>query len=209
MLSSIQQPALGEKQWEDLRHASPGLVCRRADVTYDPEGYYCVPFLNATYRVFPATASITGPEGDGLISNPEFVLLLLVYLLGAQEISLTGKWETERDLKDGNLFFRGPHALATKRLVERFGTQPHAFRAAGQRCGGQESSGYGDVALRFQAFPRIPVMCILWVADDEFPARVSFLFDPSITVHLPLDVILAFVRCLSKRLVEADKILSQ
>ena len=58
---------------------------------------------------------------------------------------------------------------------------------------------------RIQALPRVPVACVLWVEDEEFPARVSFLFDPSIESHLQLDVVLALVRCIAKNLLESKE----
>ena len=64
---------------------------------------------------------------------------------------------------------------------------------------------YGDLGLEFQALPRVPVACVLWVEDEEFPARVSFLFDPSIESHLQLDVVLALVRCVAKNLLESKE----
>ncbi len=74
----------------------------------------------------------------------------------------------------------------------------------GTALGGTKVEEYGDIALEFMALPRIPVVCVLWAEDEEFPARVSFLFDPSIESFLPLDVILALVRSVVKRLLESE-----
>ena len=48
----------------------------------------------------------------------------------------------------------------------------------------------GDAALELQPLPRVPMVCVLWQADEEFPGRASFLFDSTAASQLPLDVIL-------------------
>ncbi|HKN19317.1 MAG TPA: DUF3786 domain-containing protein, partial [Dissulfurispiraceae bacterium] len=54
---------------------------------------------------------------------------------------------------------------------------------------GGESTNYGDAALRIEPFPRLPMTLILWLQDEEFPARAELLVDSSCTMHLPVDVI--------------------
>jgi len=58
------------------------------------------------------------------------------------------------------------------------------------------------MGLKFQALPRIPVLSILWAADDEFPATVHFLFDPTIEYHLALDTIWGLARVITFKLLE-------
>ncbi|NIS60306.1 MAG: DUF3786 domain-containing protein, partial [Proteobacteria bacterium] len=52
-------------------------------------------------------------------------------------------------------------------------------------------------------FPRIPIIYILWMGDEEFPAKAGVLFDASIGSHFTLDMIWIMVHEVSKRLVEA------
>ena len=59
---------------------------------------------------------------------------------------------------------------------------------------------FGDLSLEFSVLPRVPLACVLWVEDEEFPARVSFLFDSSIETHLELDVIFALVSSVVRKL---------
>ena len=48
---------------------------------------------------------------------------------------------------------------------------------------------YGDAAIVLFPLPKVPTTMILWVEDDEFPARADLLFDATCTAHLPLDVL--------------------
>lgn len=59
-----------------------------------------------------------------------------------------------------------------------------------------------DLSFQVMALPRIPVQVLLWLADEDFPARITFLFDATIEEHLPLDVIFGLVSELCFRLEE-------
>jgi len=133
----------------------------------------------------------------------ELRLLILQYLVKAKELSPAGKWITEKELKNGEMFYRGVHSLEMFKnpLEETFGHCPDDFLGAGLSIGGAKVD-YGDVGLRFQALPRIPVLFLLWAADDEFAAKVNILFDPTIEDHLALDTIWGLVRVITFKLLE-------
>lgn len=207
MQTTFKPAPLGEKQWQDLQDLDPHSVCRRAVVNFDQqENCYTITFIDREYRFFVNQKQVEGPDGehDGLAGDDEFILLILTYLLSAQEVPLVGNWVSEKDLQGGSLF-KGPHLLPVQPLIQSFGKDPQKFLDLGIALGGRSVTEYGDASLKFQALPRIPLTCILWAEDDEFPARVSFLFDPSIESHLPLDVVLALVRSVVKLLVETEK----
>jgi hypothetical protein len=201
--STFTPHPLGDKQWKELQGLKPEDVARRASVRFDEKGFYVVPFMNKEYHIYPEEERIEGPAGDVLASDEEFILLLLTYLISAKDVMFMGKWVSEHDLPGGDLFFKGPHVLPTDDLIARYGKNSEKFLEVGRALGGKRMPEYGDVGLEFQALPRVPVACVLWVEDEEFPARVSFLFDPSIESHLQLDVVLGLVRCVAKNLLES------
>jgi hypothetical protein len=161
--------------------------------------------MDKEYHIYPNEERVEGPVGDVLVSDSEFILLLLTYLISAQDVFFGGRWVSERDLPGGELFFRGPHQLPTTNLIARFGKDPEKFLAIGKALGGKRLPEYGDVGLEFQVLPKVPIACVLWAEDEEFPARLSFLFDPSLASHFPLDVVLALVRCMVKNLLESEE----
>jgi hypothetical protein len=124
---------------------------------------------------------------------------MLTYLLRAQPIGLTGRMVTGSEIRGGNFFFRGPHVLFTKPLEKRFGDDGHSFLEAGLRLGGGETD-FGDVSFRLWPLPKIPLGYILWLGDEEFPARLVVTFDASVEEHLPLDVIWALVNLVGRAL---------
>jgi len=190
--------------WQTLAGQKGTEVCRRSLAVEAAGGAagYSVSFLDRQYRVEPEAGRIGGPQADPLLSDAEFELLLLTYLAQARDTPIEGAWISEKDLPGGSLFFRGPHALPVQPLLSRFGGDLPAFRRAAEGLGGR-ALPYGDAAYGFTALPRIPAACVLWAADEEFPARINLLFDHSLSQHLPLDVVLALVHCLGLRLLEA------
>lgn len=201
---SIQYLELDAELWKTLAGLPSDDVCRRSLVSYDPYvPCYEVEVLNEAYRVYPREMAISRANDRKGSPSIELRLMILQYLVQAKELSLAGKWATEKELKNGEMFYRGVHSLDMFKspLEERFGCCPDDFLQAGLSIGGIEVD-YGDVGLKFQALPRIPVLFILWVADDEFPAKLNILFDPTIEHHLALDTIWGLVRVITFKLLE-------
>lgn len=190
--------------WEELSSLDVHEVCVRTSVYYDAgKDCYLVPFLHRTYALYPRQRLIRGVDSD----DPEnlsfqFYLVLLTYLLRAQAGALSGRMVTGKEIRGGDLFFRGPHALFTRPLEKRFGEDPQAFQEAGLRLAGARAD-YGDVSFRLWPLPKVPLIYILWAADEEFPARLVVTFDASVEQHLPLDVIWALVNEVGRRLLKA------
>ena len=195
-----QPPSGRAPLWKSLAAMEARDVCRRS-LAQAGEDVYTVSFLDREYRVDPGRGRLGGPVEDSLLADPEFELLLLTYLTQARDTPAVGSWISEKDLPGGSLFFRGPHALPVQPLLARFGRDPAAFRRAGERLHG-EPLPFGDSAFGFTALPRIPAACVLWAQDDEFPARITMMFDRTLSLHLPLDVVLALARSLGLRLLE-------
>ena len=195
---------LGVKQWDDLKRLHPSDVCRRSLAPWDGNGFYSLSFLGTVFRIYPEKEIVDSETGDLQAKNPEFKLLLLCYLLYAQDVPLQSRWVSEKELKGGSMFFTGTHSLPSESLIKLFGNDPDRFISAGKSIGGRQLPGYGDAALVFTMLPRVPCGCVLWAGDAEFPARVTFLFDASVEAHLPLDIINPLVRYLVKSLVLAS-----
>jgi hypothetical protein len=129
-----------------------------------------------------------------LEADPELELLLLIYLIRSTEIEPSGRWINEKQLPGGSNFFTGPHHLPTDILEKRYGTDVEMFRRHADQLEGKPLD-FGDAAFAFEPLPRIPLACVLYAADEEFPARVTFLFDSTIEYQLPLDIVLALGHC--------------
>ena len=186
--------------WERLQAADPAEVAARAAVRWDPDAQaYHVPLVDLDIRVTPAERQVAGPDG---FPGWEPMLSSIQYLLTAQDAPLAAEWVSPLSLPYGDLFFRGPHDLPSPGIEGAYGQDRDAFCRAAEALGG-EALDMGDAAFAFQVLPRIPIAVVLWLADDEFPARAQFLFDGSACRQLPLDALWLLTKILARRLVAA------
>jgi len=133
----------------------------------------------------------------------EFFLVLLGCLTGLKDIPLTEKWVSEKDIKGGVTFFRGPHVVLIEPIVERFEGKIDSFLRIGKQLGGKQDK-IGEISFVFQVFPRIPLLYALWGKDEEFGGRAKILFDSSIEEQMPLDLIWAMTRFCTKKIVRTS-----
>jgi hypothetical protein len=89
--------------------------------------------------------------------------------------------------------------MPVRRLEETFGQDLNSFRDACLSWGGIKVDG-GDIAFELPMFPRLPVRIILWKKDEEFPARICFLFDQTADKHLRLDALWSVGKAIEKEL---------
>jgi hypothetical protein len=187
-----------EKHWRDLAACDHREVEKRAGVTWRDDCYH-LSLLGIPYRIQPAASLIHCPEDDPLAGDAEFELLMLIYLLRITEIEPAGRWINEKQLPGGSNFFTGPHRLPADTLERLYGSDVERFRSHCRQLGGTKLD-FGDASFAFEALPRIPLACVLYSADDEFPARVTFLFDSTIEFQLPMEIILSLGHCFAARL---------
>jgi hypothetical protein len=149
--------------------------------------------LGDDYKITPRQKTVERVGDGGFSASIDFKVMVLTYLISAKEIELSRKLVQCNQLRGGDSFFRGTHSLPLHELESRFGCSPGAFEEACLRLDGRKVS-YGDASVEIRALPRLPLTFVLWAADEEFPARVSVLFDSTADEHLPLDALLAAVR---------------
>jgi len=201
-----QKTAVDAFHWNRLSELHPTDVCQRTEAIYHParEGYV-LPVYNLRYLILPKAKKILRMEwNDKPVEeslHPYFSLMVLVYLTEAKNIKPAHIWISEKDLRGGTTFFRGPHRIEVEELVNLFGKDLEGFLRTGKRLGGSEIL-YGDKGFALEVFPKVPLAYILWKGDAEFPPRVSVLFDSTIELHLPLDIIWCMVVETTRRLTE-------
>lgn len=195
-----------ETHWEHLASLMPAEVCRRTGALYDPaRGCYTLPLLERHVQVDPNERTVQwcneAPQTGG---EPGYnvVLLVTVYLIEGKETPPADEWVTAESLPAGAFFFRGFHTIPTAEAVARFGHDREMFLEAGSKLGGKPAD-WGDACIEIQVLPRIAVRLVLWLGDDEFPARLTMLFDRRVDEHLPLDALLIMARHVIASLVRA------
>lgn len=195
---------LPPEYWHELSRRDSGEVCRRTLVApHGPTGFQ-ISFLGRDYLCDPVQRRIRLAGAPEERLGFQEYLILLVYLLQARDLPLSGEWVNEKELRGGALFFRGPHALFREPLEKRFARDPGGLLRAGLAAGGV-ASGRGDASFRLQALPRIPLEYIFYGEDEEFPAQLTMVFDRTVERHLPLDVIWALVNVAGQRVLRTGE----
>jgi hypothetical protein len=188
----------GPRLWAELRSQDPAEVCQRCMVDHDAAGFFEFDSLGTTVRVYPEEERIE--SGNPILAaSPDFQLLTVFYLVHARNADPTGEWVSEKDLKGGSTFFRGPHALPSAPLEQRFGSDPEGFREKSLPLGATQAD-YGDMSMEFPVLPRMSFIIVLWTQDEEFPARITFMLDSGIETHFPLDVVYAMTASVAHQL---------
>jgi hypothetical protein len=201
-----ERPDPDSYHWERLSQLHPTDVCNRTEAVYNPskEGFV-LPVYRFRYLILPKEKKILRMEPNDKpveeVLHPYFILMILVYLVEAKDSKPTHTWISEKDLQGGSTFFRGPHHLQVEELEARFGKNPESFLRAGRQLGGSEIL-YGDKGFALDVFPKVSLAYVLWKGDEEFPPRISLLFDSTIQSHLALDVIWCMVSETTRRLLE-------
>jgi len=154
------------------------------------------PVLELTYfnqSIFISSEAITHRDGTPL-TRWEQVFIFNHMAQGGSSHPI-GKWKglvefpnTISKIKSMKLHVEDP-------LKEVFKGRTRQLRDAAARLGGRDMTlefGSADVALYFQALPRVPVMLMFWgaEAEDGFEAEAKLLFDETITGHLDIESIM-------------------
>jgi hypothetical protein len=191
---------VSEEIWKEFEDRDPREITGRTGVLYQ-EGAYHLAFLDRTLLLSPVRRQVQiagAPEAE-----PGFRLCLtaLQYLLRIDPARL-GPGISPLELPGGATFFRGHHSLPGGPLEERFGRDAAGFLAAGQKLHG-EARPAGDAAVALEVFPGLRVEVILWQADDEFPAQVSFTLPGHLDRFWFLDAVWGLLNLLAQELLQA------
>ena len=191
---------VSEEIWKDLEEREPREIAGRTGAFYQG-GTFHLPFLDRTLLLAPVRRQVQvagAPEAE-----PGFRLCLtaLLYLLRIKPARL-GPGISPLELPGGATFFRGHHGLPHGPLEERFGRDAAGFLAAGNKLGG-ETRPAGDAAVALEVFPGLVVEVILWQADDEFPAQVSFTLPAHLDRFWFLDAVWGLLNLVTQELLHA------
>jgi hypothetical protein len=199
-----QCAAVSEEFWHELRQADPDDIARRTGIRRH-QNVFRLPYFNQEAvvdldqpRVFRAG---TPDEEPGF----RICLISLFYLLYI-DTSRLGPSVSPLELTGATGFFqkRGPHAIPSAPIEERFSRDLTGFFQVGALLGAERRAS-GDGALAFQVFPNLPVEVILWEADEDFPAQVSFTVPSNLDRFWQLDAVLGLMGLVVKEMLRAGR----
>nr|NJM04451.1 DUF3786 domain-containing protein [Desulfobacula sp.] len=175
----------------DLEALDPAEVTARTGCEFDPAArQYRIRIWGRVYGVDLKAREVRAEDPGLSPFHDYFDLFILYFLMRSKPLPPEGKWVSEKDLKGGAAFFRGPHTLPTDWISSRFENDMAAFGQACEKLGGLPLA-LGDAAFSFRITPTVPVAVVYWQGDEEFPPETKLLFDRTLDRHLPLDIVFA------------------
>lgn len=179
--------------WKNLLKKNVEEVVTQAGVRFDrSEGCFEVDSLNHIFLIYPLRQEIrsNSPSGQILLKRLNYFLkpVLLNYLLQAKNIPLSGDYVTPSSLSGGETFFRGSHELPFERLALLFELEKEKLERIALNLGGMPAE-FGDFSFKLFPLPKVPVVLVFWRGDEEFPAEAKIMYDKTVKLHLPVDLI--------------------
>jgi hypothetical protein len=194
-----------EGLWEQLEKLDSADTVHRAKCEYlSGKNCFIILLLNTEYRVDLSAKKIYSTGEDSPEKPATFLeeLCLLAYLINAKDLPPANKLVKAEALPAGQFFFRGLHALPTKKLEEAFGANPDSLLKISQGFNAKKRE-FGDASITLNVLPRLPLTIVIWRRCEEFEARASILFDKNAASLLPLDALLVAVNLTVNALTEA------
>jgi hypothetical protein len=146
------------------------------------DGRVVIPYLDREIELdVEALRFSIRPGGD---EAPTWLSILAVhYLNNAPGKRPTGELKHFRQFKEGQFYEPAFNSRTKEILIQVFGNNPAPMIAAGRRLRGKILDN-GDAAVELSYFPYLPITCIVWKGDEEFPAEATVLFDETAEVYL-------------------------
>jgi hypothetical protein len=189
-----------EDSWHELSTMKPEDIAKRADCDFSDEIIRFSHLGSACeVRVRERLVLLDGKE-----QNPFRSVIVVHYLIGAKEVSLTGNLISFRELWGGDIYYAAFASRAIKPLADHFGPAPEKLVEAGKFLKARVL-GMGDASIELAAFPRIPLIFVVWGGDEELPHSANVLFDSTVTEHLPTEDVTVLSSLAVGRLIAARK----
>jgi hypothetical protein len=130
--------------------------------------------------------------------------ILLYYFATADGAPEEGTWISFTDLPNGKFYTQAYQGYTGSELVRAFGDDLERFKKACQHLNGSPQA-LGDASYRFEALPRVPLLVVYWLGDEDFPGSAQVLFDASVSHYQTTDACAILGSTLTRRLINAGK----
>jgi len=147
-----------------------------------------VPLFEKVYRI----------SGQGIVdhtgmrpSHSVSVVLCKYLLLCPSTEPAPGDWVTFKDFPDAAPFAGGFLNNVEKPIGRTFTGRLDALKRACEELGGRvpDANFPGDLVMRFDALPKIPLLMLFYDGDEEFPPHCSILFERRAEKYLDMECI--------------------
>ena len=201
-------PKVGELH-QRLRQADPYRLAKDTGAGFLPAGAGQGTFY---LPLWDQEISLTFPEFIGRNARTGQLLatfdqaLLAYYFTLSDGTPKQGKWISFSELPDGRFYIQAFQSYTGQVLAKAFGNNGVGFGAAAEKVKGFKAdfdTPLGDIAYCFRVLPRVSLLALCWLGDEDFPASYRILFDGNVCHHLSTDGCAIIGSTLTRRLIKA------
>lgn len=208
---SVPDPTRFAQRVEELRQtlvdADPYLLADRTGTVYSDEGesrgvFHLTLWGQDIQISYPGFSCWDTKSREAL---PLFnQAMLMYYFTTADGVPLTGQWISFAELPDGRFYNQAFQGYSGRALAQHFQNDRVGFQAASIKLDGAPYP-IGDAAYIFRALPRVSLLAVIWLGDEEFPSTCQVLFDAAASHYLPTDAYAILGSTLTRRLIAAAR----
>jgi hypothetical protein len=115
----------------------------------------------------------------------------------------TGKPISSKQFRGNHFVCRG-YTGETITLVKQFASEPEKLVQSVEILGGEKTDfQFGDLAVKLNVLPRVPITIVMSLADEEFSAEARIYFDETLETYLDSEQTYFMTHLMVKRLVES------
>lgn len=155
-----------------------------------------IPFLGIPHRLTAADVAAASGEPPTVWVK----VFLYIYATRANGNPPSGRWVAFRELPNTVSKAKTFEKVAGE-VAQTFAGREEELKKAAQALGGGEIPyGSADLALRFSALPRVPLLLLYWRGEEEFPARSALLLDAGVLDYLDQEALVFLAEAFVKKL---------
>lgn len=162
-----------EHYLERFQGLDPAQVQARTGTEWDGKEFY-VNLLGRRFAIAHPAYALRPMDGGPVPPLPTQTFLLR-YLLESKQVPWQGQWKTFREMPWGEMYIKPYTGRVLTRAAFTFGTRIDAFRAAGEKLGGQPVP-HGDAGYQFDLVDGYRMQILVWEGDEEFPPSAQVLY---------------------------------
>lgn len=126
--------------------------------------------------------------------------LTIYYLNTADGVKLDERWISFSELDDGKFYTQAFQNYTGKLIGQHFHDNPDSFIDAAIRVSGLLDQ-FADHSFRFRLFPRVDLLYVCWLGDEDFPSTYQILFNSSVNHYLPTEPCAVAGSILTKKII--------
>jgi hypothetical protein len=187
-----------------LKEKNPERMALNTGAIYTPlgetSGKFKLAFWSREVTIrFPDFTGIYTGTGESINT---FELTMLAYYFDVSDgTPLSGEWIAFNQIPGGMFYAQAFQGYTGNELAKAFGNDSDAFMEANALLAGRREF-FGNFAYSYQILPRVPIMVVCWLGDEDFPPSYRILFDSNAHHHLVTDAYAILGSNLTRRLIK-------